>query len=597
MNTRILFRLALACVLLMPALCGATKGDIAWKKGWSGDLLTQAKRDHRFVLLDLEAVWCHWCHVMDAQTYGDSRVAGLIDAHFIAVKVDQDSDPDLSNRYGDWGWPATIVLAPDGTEIVKRRGFIPPENMASMLQAIVDDPSPGPSVVNQAPVEATAEGTLSPDLRQQQEHQFTDLYDTVNGGWGQGFRFVDAYALEWALWRVENGDAAAIKMARQTLDANLALIDPVWGGVYQYSEKQDWSAPHFEKIMSFQADDLRLYSEAYARWQDPRYLRAAQSIHAYLVRFLRAPEGALYVSQDADLSATVTGHDYYKLDEQGRLRLGTPPIDRHRYARENGWAITALCRYVDVTGDRAALAEARGAAQWVRAHRGLPGGGYRHDDADHRGPYLGDSLAMGQAFLALYRTTGEREWLEQAGATLTFIDKHFRDSQGGYDTAVVSARAPGVFAHPVRLDEENVALARLSNLAWRYTANPRWQAMSLQARRFLAAFVASDPGRFLPGVLLADVESAQAPVHITVVGGKTDAAAEGLQAAAVGYPATYLRVDWWDRAEGPLPNPDIKYPVNSRAAAYACSAQACSSPVFDPAKLRAKVDSLLQVAK
>src|SRR6266852_5949129 len=118
---------------------------IEWQP-WSNAIFDRAKREQRFVLLDLEAVWCHWCHVMDTTTYRDPAVTALIEAKYIAVKVDQDSRPDLSNRYGDWGWPATIIFNADGGEIVRRRGYLEPAEMKAMLQAIIDDPSPGPSV-------------------------------------------------------------------------------------------------------------------------------------------------------------------------------------------------------------------------------------------------------------------------------------------------------------------------------------------------------------------------------------------------------------------------------------------------------------------
>src|SRR5579872_5789047 len=113
---------------------------------WSESIFAQAKEQHRFVLLDLEAVWCHWCHVMDEVTYRDADVVRLLKAKYILVKVDQDSRPDLSNRYEDYGWPATIVFDGKKHEIVKRQGYLPPKMMASMLQAIIDDPTPGPSV-------------------------------------------------------------------------------------------------------------------------------------------------------------------------------------------------------------------------------------------------------------------------------------------------------------------------------------------------------------------------------------------------------------------------------------------------------------------
>src|SRR5882724_10223673 len=154
----------LISILLIALSIPASAKPIHWIS-WNDSLFAKAKREHRFVLLDLEAVWCHWCHVMDETTYADPKVASLIDAHYIAVKVDQDSRPDLSNRYEDYGWPATIVFNSDGSEIVKRRGYMPPEQMASMLQAIIDDPSPGPSVVPEVKPHFGSEALLSTELR------------------------------------------------------------------------------------------------------------------------------------------------------------------------------------------------------------------------------------------------------------------------------------------------------------------------------------------------------------------------------------------------------------------------------------------------
>jgi uncharacterized protein YyaL (SSP411 family) len=587
---------ALALLLCCQAGAGgeAPAPAIAWKSTWSNQLFEQARREHRFVLLDLEAVWCHWCHVMDQQTYADPRIASLVAAHYVAVKIDQDSDPELSNRYGDWGWPATIVLAPDGSEIVKRRGYLPPQQMAALLGAIVDDPSPGPSVRPELLLAPAVLGRLAPAQREALDTQFAKAYDADHGGWGDGYKFIDAPAMELALERSRLGDAQAASMARRTLDANLKLIDPVWGGVYQYSDEADWSSPHFEKLISFQADDLRLYAMAYAQWHDPSYLRAAQSIRRYLTAFLTGPDGAFFVSQDADLSTQVTGHDYYPLSEPLRRGLGLPRVDQHQYARENGWAIAALSRYSDVSGDGDALKTAQRAAHWVLDQRSLPGGGFRHDAQDRGGPYLGDTVAMGEAFIGLYRSTGDRAWLERALAALDFADRRFRDADAGFDTAVAPSKARGVFARPVRLYEENVALTRLANLAYHYSGDPRWHELAAWGLRYLAAPALVESGRFLPGVLLADAEFGEDPVHITVVGLKADPAAQALHAAALRYPADYLRVDWWDKSEGPPANADVRYPSFPRAAAFACSGHACSSPVFDPGKIEAVVNALNQ---
>src|SRR5438105_2809696 len=108
---------ALILLLSSPAVRAAAaekpKNGIHWEP-WSQEIFARAKKENKFVLLDVEAVWCHWCHVMDEQTYSDPEVARLLNDKYIAVRVDQDSRPDLSSRYEDYGWPATVVFDAKG---------------------------------------------------------------------------------------------------------------------------------------------------------------------------------------------------------------------------------------------------------------------------------------------------------------------------------------------------------------------------------------------------------------------------------------------------------------------------------------------------
>ena len=153
---------ALAVVGFSFCLAGmaqAPSSQLQWQP-WSQAAFAQARSEHKFVLLDLEAVWCHWCHVMDDVTYRDPVVVRLLNSKYILVKIDQDSRPDISNRYQDYGWPATVVFSADGSEIVKRQGYIPPRPMSSMLQAIIDDPSPGPSIEKEAAFHPVTDSAL-----------------------------------------------------------------------------------------------------------------------------------------------------------------------------------------------------------------------------------------------------------------------------------------------------------------------------------------------------------------------------------------------------------------------------------------------------
>jgi len=567
------------------------ESHLNWRP-WSDAVFAEAKRDRRFVLLDLEAVWCHWCHVMDANTYSDPHVIRLLQEHYITVKVDQDARPDLSNRYEEYGWPATVIFDGAGHEIVKRQGYLAPDEMASMLQAVIDDPTPGPSVQPERKLELPGQPLLTSALRQQLIQNFFAGYDNEHGSWGADQKFLDWDSVEYAmdLARLKN-DARAEHMARQTLAEQLHLLDPAWGGVYQYSTDGDWNSPHFEKIMQMQAENLRIYSLAYAQWRDPQYLHAAQEIQRYLRTFLTSPAGAFYTSQDADLVDGKHSADYFALNDAQRRELGIPRIDKHIYARENGCAVNGLVTLYAATGDRATLDEAVRATRWVLANRSLPGGGFRHGSADESGPYLGDTIAMTRAFLTLYGATGDREWLAHAREAVGFVTKNFRDPKG---VGFLTARPAGHSDSPHPQRDENVMVARTGNLLFHYTGSAEYEQLAKDAMRYLAAKPVVDR---LPAssALLADLEIGSEPLHLTVVGHKDDLVAQNLFQAAMRYPSDYKQLEWWDVREGRLPNPDVQYPELKQAAAFICTSHTCSPPIFDPNKLPSRVDKLLSI--
>ncbi len=565
----------------------APADTIAWQP-WSDSLFAQARHEHKFVLLDLQAVWCHWCHVMDEKTYSDPRVIALIKSHYIAVRVDQDSRPDLASRYQDYGWPATVVFNSDGGEIVKRQGFIPPEGMTSMLQAIIDDPTPGPSVTSVKPV--ALGGMLASSDLDLLKKQLADGYDAKLGGWGTDQKFLNWDNVEYCLVQAQAGDHDAEKMARQTLAAQLQLIDPVWGGVDQYSADGDWNHPHFEKIMQFQAENMRIYAEAYAQWKDPLYLKTAQGIYGYVRAFLTSPDGVVYVSQDADLIPGEHGGDYFKLDDAGRRKLGLPRVDHHIYARENGWFIQALTTLAAATGDGRYRDEAARAAMGITRNRSITGGGFRHGD-EKSGPIsLGDTLSMGRAFLSLYAITGDQEWLDRANHAAAFIDRNFAYHAGGASIGYATAAdepASSPFTPEPDFDE-NVYLAHFANLLSHYSGNEWQRRMAETALRYCATpAIAKARLSSVGALLLAEHELASDPLHVAIVGKKSDETARKLFAAAVAYPVIYKQVEWIDHSEKTsLPDANL-YPDTPSPAAYTCSNGACSSPVFDPQHLTA----------
>jgi uncharacterized protein YyaL (SSP411 family) len=364
-------------------------------------------------------------------------------------------------------------------------------------------------------------------------------------------------------------------MARKTLDGARALFDTAWGGVYQYSTYGDWQHPHFEKLATIQAQYLRIYALAAAAFGRDADQQAVRDIRRYLDAFLKSPDGVFYVSQDADLKPGEHSTEYFALSDAKRRSQGVPRVDQHVYSLQNGQIIEALATSAELSGDASELAEAKKAADWILANRALPGSGFRHDAKDAAGPYLGDTLAMGRAFLALYRASADRAWLARAAASADFIAANFARAQGGY----VSAKSNGPIAATAQLDE-NISLARFANLLARYTGKPGHRAIAESAMRYLA-----DPKVALaevtdPGILLADDELHSDPLHLTIKAAKADPDAKPLFAAVQHLPQWYKRVEWWDKAEGDLPNPDVSYPSPKRAAAFVCTENRCSLPIY-----------------
>ncbi|MBK8067986.1 MAG: thioredoxin domain-containing protein [Rhodanobacteraceae bacterium] len=577
MRSLLLLLLLLLLILAPLRAPAADSAGIPWLHD-DRAAFAQARAQQRFVLLYLEAVWCHWCHVMDQQSYANPAVRALLDAHYVTLRIDQDSRPDLANRYRDYGWPATIVFAADGSEIVKRRGYIAPENFARLLQAIVDDPTPerGDHRDEDAPPPPT--GALPESLRAELQRRHASSYDERLGGLDHRLKFVERDSVEWALTLAQQGDTRERARAEQTLDAALALLDPVWGGFYQYSTQGDWRHPHYEKLTTLQGEYLRLYALGCAALGRPRFCAAAQQVRAYANAFLRAPEGGYRASQDADVRPGEHSAEYFALDDAGRRAIGVPRVAPQVYARETGAMIEALATLSEVTGDRGALADAKAAADWALRERCNPDASYRHDARDPGGPYLGDSLRMARALLALYRADGERRWLVESLATTRRIDALFR-TPAGFASAV-QGDAP---IAPLPTIEEQISLARHANLLAHYTGDASLRGIAEHALAWLAQEDVALSAFTEAGILQAEHELARAPLHLTVVGPKDDPLAQALYRAVLAQAGAYKRVDWWDKREGPLSNPDVSYPTLKRAAAFVCNERQCSVPIHTPA--------------
>lgn len=569
-------RFLILCAALFSLVATVNAAPLDNKDGfwseWSDATFDRAAKEKKFVVVSLQSWWCPWCLAMNRETWSDATVRGVLKDRFIPVYVDQDSRPDISQRYERWGWPATIIFGPDGTEIAKLRGFYSPKFFIPVLEAAIKDPSP---VNYGTPGGPERERTLASGLSDVERNEIVTFldkaYDQVNGGWGKS-KLVDGPTLGWFLDRAKAGDKDAEARIRRSLTAMTALIDKDSGGISQVTLKPDWSKPSLEFPMFAQEAALAAYSRAWVMFGDPAYRDAADRLYGFLAAKLAGPGGGFYASMG--------------------MAEGQPGVDKRQYARETGQAIQGLAAYYDATGTKQALALAVAGAEWAMRERALPGGGFRHTAQDQGGPYLADSLEMGAALLALHRSTGERKWLTGAKASADFIAKTFIDAKTG---AFVASAAPEArhLPKPIKQREDNVTATRFFTLLAFYTGEARYREIAEAGMGYLASPAVLQAAAFLPDVLLAEQELRNEPVHVTVVGPKDDPRSSALFAGALRYPLAFKRAEWWDKREGRLMNQDVDYPdFPDGPAAFACTRNFCSLPVTDPAAIPAQIDRL-----
>ncbi|HLX14789.1 MAG TPA: DUF255 domain-containing protein [Bradyrhizobium sp.] len=552
-------------------------GDGFWKE-WSDATFSQASREKKFVIVSLQSWWCRWCHIMNRETWANPEVRAALKDKFVPVYVDQDSRPDISQRYERWGWPATIIFGPDGTEIVKLRGFYSPQFFLPVLSATIEDPSP---VVYPDAGGAERERTLATGLTDAQHDEifaFIDkAWDEDHGGWSKS-KFVDSPTLTWALQRARQGDTKNAARIRRVLTLMAdTMIDKGTGAMNQVNLEPDWSEPAREFPMFAQEAALSAYARAWTMFDDPGYRQAADRIYGFLKNTMAAPGGGFYASMG--------------------MSVGEPGVDRRQYARETAQAISGLLAYYDATNVTDARDLAIGAARWVLANRALPGGGFRHAERDRGGPYLADNVEMAKALLALHRSTGEREWLTRAQATADYIRKTFIDPATGGFVASASPDAQQL-VKPIKQREDNVTAVRMFSLLSSYTGDNSYRETAEAGMGYLTSPAILDAFGFLPDVLLAEDELRNEPVHITIVGAKDDPRSAALYRAALAYPLVNKRAEWWDKREGKLANIDVDYPdFPDGPAAFACTSTFCSYPVTEPAAIPAQLDSLKRARK
>ena len=573
----------------------SARASFEWQP-WSAESFERARRENKLILVSVQAGWCHWCHVMNRVTYADSEVARRIDEGYVAIRVDADARPDLAERYSRWAWPATALLTPDAQPITEMRGHQPPRPFARLLGELTAERESGRPIARRAPRAAEPEPELSDleTLRDAVRAQLDGLYDRDAHGWGTTQKYPFAAPVEHALFRAEiEGDAAWRARALSTLEGHAQLIDPVWGGMYQYSLEGRWDAPHYEKITEIQAGAIHNFAQAHRITGDPRWLDHARAVVAYTMSWLRDPQGGFYTSQDADVGThgagrPMTGDRFYALPGAERRRAGAPHVDRSVYANLNGLMIRALAELYQATLDRDVLDLAVAAADRIlRTH--AVRGGFSHGDRDSSAVlHLADQVEMARGLLALHQVTGEARYLGAASDAMTLVRTEMAAPGGGFYAHTVDPEARGVFAERRIPIHHNAVAARVLLALYRIEGEQALHDGALAAVRAVGRPDALRvQGRKVGEYLLA-LEELRAPYAIfSVVGPAGDPETAALHRAALRFHHPTRLVE--------LGRPGAsRYPYPGAPAVYLCTASACSMPIADPVELPEAARRFLQ---
>jgi uncharacterized protein YyaL (SSP411 family) len=294
---------------------------------WGKEALDRAKQLDRPIFLSVGYSACHWCHVMEHESFEDEATAQVLNDHFVSIKVDREERPDVDQIYmtavqlltSQGGWPMSVFLTPDQKPFYGGTYFPPTDHYGRpgfrrVLQSIADawrsrrgelieQAEQITGHINELGKVRREAGTLTPDLLRGAVRGLATAFDSTYGGFGAAPKFPHAMDVRLLL-REGNRfhDENALAMARLTLDrmAQGGIYDHLGGGFHRYSTDARWLVPHFEKMLYDNALLASAYLDGYETLQEPAYREVAEETLGYVQREMTSPEGAFYSSQDAD---------------------------------------------------------------------------------------------------------------------------------------------------------------------------------------------------------------------------------------------------------------------------------------------------------
>ncbi len=621
-----------------PYLLQHSDNPVDWYP-WGEEALARAREEDKPILLSIGYAACHWCHVMEHESFEDDETAALMNERFVNVKVDREERPDLDAIYmdavvaltGQGGWPMTVFLTPDARPFLGGT-YYPPEprhglpSFKQVLVAVADAYRERRGDVAQqagALLDAVRRSSdarpssdpLTDSLLSEAVRGLRSQFDPEWGGFGGAPKFPPASALEFLMRRGE------LEPVTTTLDGMAAggMYDLVGGGFHRYSVDRQWLVPHFEKMLYDNALLIPAYLHGWLLTGNERYRQVVEETADYMLRELRLGHGGFASAQDADTDG-VEGLTFTWTEEEGAPRELLHPFEDGRFivrgeldsdlrrrlfevreqrpkplrddkaiAAWNGLALAALAE-AGRRLDRGDLLEAaRGVADFLLGplsdERGRLHRTYRAGEAKGTG-YLDDYADVANGLYELHVATGELRWLEEASRLARLAVELFADEdRGGFfmtpvDGEQLVARKKDFDDHPTPSGNSMLAFALL-RLA-RIYGHDELERRAAGVFRLIAPAIPRAPSAF--GHVLCSLDLYLSPRReLAIIGTPADdvarAALEPFEPNAV--------VAFGPSEDVPLlQGKDL---VDGRPAVYVCERFACLRPVTDAGELRAQV--------
>lgn len=502
---------------LSPYLRQHAGNPVDWRQ-WGPEPFAEAARRDVPVLVSIGYSTCHWCHVMARESFSDPSIAALLNADFVAIKVDREEHPEVDAAYlaaasaftPSLGWPLNVFVTPGGQAFFAGT-YWPPDAMAGhpSFRQVLDGVTDA-WTNRRAEVESNAADVVAA-IRTQGQREAGPLPDRAAldavvellarhedaefGGFGTAPKFPVVPIIGFLL---EHGSEQALGLADRTLTAMAAsgLRDPVEGGFFRYATRRDWTEPHYERMLYDNAQLLEAYALLAVRVPERAALArtAASGIADFLLEVMRLPGGGFASAQNSE--SIVDGHltegDYYALGAAERKRQERPALDEKVLTGWNGLAIGALASAGFRLDHPGWVEAARNAAESILASQMKASGELVRatlgGSPSAAGATLEDYGLLARGLLHLAQATGEIRWAVEARrlVDLCLTDGSFAIPGGGDPVLARFGVDPGIDPTEGAYRSGTSALAEAANALYLLTGDRRYRAASEQAMRSLA---------------------------------------------------------------------------------------------------------------